>query len=211
MLVSQQGWLLPSAPESSALSLFSLALESSQGFFSGAVSSLINWDVLSGTDLSRKRDWHDIAAWWGMAAPLLLKPRCGSGCLGGSGGWVVLSRERFHSDACVPLQRPMSSQTSCLLLFFLHIRTSWWKMVLMHPLKLCYLIADQDSAMQTRTRHLTQEHWRSPYEKSAVTSCVNKTSLSNLCNINPKIMNKSAFLALVCRDTEDYKMRCWQG
>lgn len=42
MLVSQQGWLLPSAPESSALSLFSLALESSQGFFSGAVSSLIN-------------------------------------------------------------------------------------------------------------------------------------------------------------------------
>lgn len=62
--------------------------------------------------------------------------------------------------------------------------------------------------MQTRTRHLPLEHSRSPYEKSAVTSCVKKTLLSNLRNINPKVMNKSksAFLALVCRGTEDSEM-----
>lgn len=41
MHVSWQGQLLPSAPESSALSPFFLALESRQGFSSGAVSSLI--------------------------------------------------------------------------------------------------------------------------------------------------------------------------
>lgn len=58
------------------------------------------------------------------------------------------------------------------------------------------------------TRHLAQEHCASPCEESAVTSCVNETSLSDLCNINPQVMNKSksAFLALVCRGAEDYEM-----
>lgn len=68
------------------------------------------------------------------------------------------------------------------------------------------LSARQDSATQMGTKHLAREHWRSPCEKSAITSRVNKTSLSNLCNINPKVMNKSrsAFLALVCRGAEDW-------
>lgn len=78
----------------------------------------------------------------------------------------------------------------------------------MHPPKPCGLIACQDSAAQMGMRHLAREHWGSPCEKAAVTSCVNKTSLSNLCNINPKVKNKSksAFLALVCRGEEDYEM-----
>lgn len=64
--------------------------------------------------------------------------------------------------------------------------------------------------MQMRTRHLAQERWRSPYEKSAVTPCVIKTLLSKLCNKNLKVMNesKSVFLALVCRGAEGYNIRC---
>lgn len=74
MLVSQQGWLLPSALENSALSPFSLAWESSQGFFSGAVSSLISWDVLSGASLRHKQGWCDMAVWWGIVPLFLWSP-----------------------------------------------------------------------------------------------------------------------------------------
>lgn len=120
----------------------------------------------------------------------------------------MLSRDRFHSEVHVLLQSPTSSQTSCSLLLCVLVSMSWWSMVLMHPPKPCYLIAYQDLATQMGIRHLAREHWRRPCEKPAVTSCVNKTSLSSLYNINPKVMNKSksAFLALVCRGAEDYEM-----
>lgn len=77
MLVSQRGWLLPSAPENSALSPFSLALESSQGFFSGAVSSLISCVVRSGSEARARLTWHGSMV--RNCSPLPLEPCCSSG------------------------------------------------------------------------------------------------------------------------------------
>lgn len=130
----------------------------------------------------------------------------------GSGGWVVLSRERCRSDVHVPLQSPMSSQTSCsLLLSYIHAHPDGKWSSCIHWSRATWL------HIRTQPCKWEQGIWHrstmSPYEKSTVTSCVNKTLLSNLCNINLKVMDKSksAFLALLCRGAKDCKMRCWQG
>lgn len=195
MLVSQQGWLLPSALENSALSPFSLAQECCQSFFSGAVSSLISWDVLSGASLRHKQDWHDMAVRRGIVPLFLWSPA--KWCSAGTGFTLMCT------CCCTAPQAPKQA-VHCSSVFLCPCPGGWWSSCIhWSPAVWLHIRTRPDKWEQ-----LAQEHWGSPCGKSAVTSCVNETSLSNLCNINPKLMNKSksAFLALVCRGAEDYEM-----